>query len=130
MSLTLAAGPTTGLPVAQHLCRRDVTGGTAGLPVTCHRTTLDKIADGTPVRIMGVCDEVHPEVARRLFDLGFAPGFEAVRLRHAPLGDPIVVRVADYEIALRRAQAACIRVVPLSAGACDCGATSGALAER
>lgn len=119
MSPTITVPLRTALPVAQRLCRRDVTGGSDGA-VTCHRTSLDKVADGTPVRILGVCDEVHPEAARRLFDLGFAPGALAVRLRHAPLGDPIVVRVADYEIALRRAQAASIRVVPADTAGCDC----------
>lgn len=44
-------------------------------------------------------------VARRLFDLGFMPGEPVVRLRQAPLGDPLMFRVGGVEIVLRRAEA-------------------------
>ena len=98
---------STPTAVTQRLCLRDVTGTATTLP-TCHRRTLADLPDGVAVTVLGVCDDAHPEVARRLFDLGFMPGAQVTRLRHAPLGDPIVVRVADYEIAVRRAQAACI----------------------
>ena len=44
-------------------------------------------------------------VARRLFDLGFTRGDPVVRLRQAPLGDPLMFRVGGIEIVLRRAEA-------------------------
>ena len=44
-------------------------------------------------------------VARRLFDLGFTPGEPVMRLRQAPLGDPLMFRVGGLEIVLRRAEA-------------------------
>ena len=46
-----------------------------------------------------------------MIDLGFTPGAEVQALRRAPLADPLMFRIAGYEIALRRAQARCIRVV-------------------
>lgn len=51
-------------------------------------------------------------VARRLFDLGFMPGEPVVRLRQAPLGDPMMFRVGGVEIVLRRAEACRILVAP------------------
>lgn len=71
------------------------------------------LADLVPGRggvIVDVCNEANPATARRLFDLGFAPGVEIEVLRRAPMADPVIYRVAGYEIALRRAQARCIQV--------------------
>ncbi|MEU5093574.1 FeoA family protein [Streptomyces sp. NPDC020996] len=51
-----------------------------------------------------------PHVIRRLHDLGFVPGTEVEVVRRAPLRDPVVYRVRDYEVCLRRAQAGCVRV--------------------
>jgi Fe2+ transport system protein FeoA len=47
---------------------------------------------------------------RRLFDLGLAPGVTVTMVRRAPLRDPVVYLVGDYEIALRCAQSRCITV--------------------
>lgn len=109
--------------ITQTLCLRDVTGNaertTAAAP-RCRRGTVADLRDGDSATVLGVCDRAHPEIARRLFDLGFVTGAEITRLRHAPMGDPIVVRVADYEIALRRAQAACITVLGSADGHDDC----------
>lgn len=54
-----------------------------------------------------------PEWATWLADLGFLPG-EAVQVLAAALpgGDPLVVRVGHSTFALRRAEAACVRVRP------------------
>ena len=49
-------------------------------------------------------------VARRLFDLGFTPGEPVVRLRQAPLGDPLMFRVGGIEIVLRRTEARRVHV--------------------
>ncbi len=48
-----------------------------------------------------------------LAEIGFLPG-EQVRViaRGAPGGDPLVVRIGDSTFALRRAEAACVQVVP------------------
>lgn len=65
--------------------------------------TLEELAVGEAAAVMAFdADDV---VARRLFDLGFAPGESVVRLRRAPLGDPLMFRVGGVEIVLRRAEA-------------------------
>ena len=47
---------------------------------------------------------------RRLIDLGFTPGEEVDVVRATPLGDPLVVAVRGSQLALRRREAAWIRV--------------------
>lgn len=46
----------------------------------------------------------------RLLDLGLTPGEEITVTQWAPLGDPLVVRVRGALLALRRREAAWIRV--------------------
>ncbi len=49
-------------------------------------------------------------VARRLAEIGFLPG-ETVRvLARVPGGNPIAVRIGNSTFALRRHEAACVRV--------------------
>ncbi|MDO5628329.1 MAG: FeoA family protein [Mobilicoccus sp.] len=48
--------------------------------------------------------------ARRLAHLGFVAGARVEVVRRAPLGDPTIYRVADTDIALRRAHAAAVAV--------------------
>jgi ferrous iron transport protein A len=57
------------------------------------------------VTLVGVADGAPGETVRRLADLGFTEGTEVRIVRRAPLRDPIVYRVCDYDICLRRAQA-------------------------
>lgn len=57
------------------------------------------------VRIVGLGAPIAPEVGRRLIDLGLVPGASIEVLRKAPLGGPIIVRVANYEVALRLGEA-------------------------
>jgi len=68
---------------------------------------------GGHAEIVGVDTSCGPVVARRLLDLGFVPGARIEHIRRAPLGDPTVYRVADYEIALRRGLSRTIAVRPL-----------------
>lgn len=49
-------------------------------------------------------------MARRLYDLGFAPGHPVGVRRRSLFGDRGVFRIAGAEIALRRQQAAMILV--------------------
>ena len=46
----------------------------------------------------------------RLLDLGFTPGEEVIVTHSAPLGDPLVIRVRDALLALRKREAAWIFV--------------------
>ena len=59
-----------------------------------------------------------PEWARWLGEIGFIEG-ESVTLmaRALPGGDPLVVRVGQSTFALRRAEAACVHVIPSSLAA-------------
>ena len=72
--------------------------------------TLADLATGQAARVVGVEAEHDPAGARRLFDLGFVPGAEVRMVRRAPLADPVVFRVAGYDIALRREQARWVSV--------------------
>lgn len=65
---------------------------------------------GQRARVVGYSSSVEPSAARRLFDLGLMPGVDVTMVRRAPLRDPVIFRVGDYEIALRSAQARSIRV--------------------
>ena len=47
---------------------------------------------------------------RRLLDLGFTPGEEMAIVQSVPFGDPLVVVVRGMRLALRRSEAAWIRL--------------------
>ena len=47
---------------------------------------------------------------RRLLDLGLTPGEEMTIVQTVPLGDPLVVAVRGMRLALRRREAAWIKV--------------------
>lgn len=49
-------------------------------------------------------------VARRLMEMGLLPGTRVRVVRVAPLGDPMELRVRDYALSIRRAEAAAISV--------------------
>ncbi|MGI9123755.1 MAG: FeoA family protein [Mycobacterium sp.] len=68
---------------------------------------------GQCARVVGYDGDVEPSAVRRLFDLGLAPGIEVEMVRRAPLRDPVIYRVGDYEIALRREQSRSIVVSPV-----------------
>lgn len=76
---------------------------------------LDTAALGRPCRVVRVdAPSGQPDWARWLAEIGFLPG-EQVMVRRKSLwgGDPLVVRVGDSSFALRKAEAACVRVEPL-----------------
>lgn len=66
--------------------------------------TLADVRRGRSARVVGYGPDVEPSAARRLFDLGLVPGITVTVVRRAPMRDPIIYRVGDYEIALRRVQ--------------------------
>ena len=51
-------------------------------------------------------------LSRRLMEMGLLPGTPVRVVRVAPLGDPIELRVRNYSLSVRRAQAARIAVSP------------------
>lgn len=79
--------------------------------------TLDQAAIGETLAVLKVfAPPQAPEWERWLEEVGFIAG-EQVRLmaKAVPGGDPMVVRVGQSTFALRRAEAACISVVPVDA---------------
>ena len=76
---------------------------------------LEDLPVGRAARVLGV-EAPHgaAEWARQLADIGFTAGEPVRVLRRAALGgDPLVVRIGAGTFALRRAEAACVRVAPL-----------------
>jgi ferrous iron transport protein A len=94
-------------PVSEMMRKRTLAGADS------HTSpTLADLRRGERAAVVGYGD-TEPAVARRLFDLGLVPGVQITMVRRAPLGDPVIYRVGDYEIALRGSQTRCIAVVPV-----------------
>lgn len=94
--------------VSQH--STSTSTGTASSPPPVERFLSD-LRVGTTSRVVGlVKDTASGPIIRRLSNLGFVPGRVVTPLRRAPLGDPVVYRVADYELCLRHHEARIVRV--------------------
>ena len=91
--------------VSDRMRARVLASGRAGGVDGQSAPTLADLARGQRARVIGYSTGVDPGAARRLFDLGLMPGVEVTMVRRAPLRDPVIFRVGDYEIALRAAQA-------------------------
>lgn len=50
---------------------------------------------------------------KRLMEMGFIPGEEILVVKNAPLKDPVEYRILNYDVTLRRSEAAEIEVEPL-----------------
>jgi len=94
------------------MSRRHLASGSA--VDTPSSVTLADLDRGQRARVIGYGDEVAGSTARRLFDLGIVPGIEVTMVRRAPMRDPAIFRVGDYEIALRAEQSRCIHVERVS----------------
>ncbi len=70
--------------------------------------TLDTTPFGVRARVVSVAGD--GSTALRLMQMGVVPGAEVSVVKSAPLGDPIQVRVRDYDLALRRTEAQTITV--------------------
>lgn len=77
-------------------------------PMSSAVRTLDLVPLGTAAIVRGVRSP--RSVARRLLELGLVPGTRVTITRVAPLGDPIVLRLRNYSLSIRRAEAAGIEV--------------------
>lgn len=75
---------------------------------------LAQLPLGQAAEILSInCDRA---VSRRLMEMGLLPGTEVRVVRVAPLGDPIELRVRDYALSVRRADARRIAVAPWGNG--------------
>jgi len=70
--------------------------------------TLDKTPYGTEARVVSISGD--GAVALRLMQMGVVPGVSLSVVKSAPLGDPIQVRLRDYDLAMRRVEAQTITV--------------------
>lgn len=86
--------------------------GTDALACAPRPQTLDGWPPQQPARVLTVFGEGgDAERARQLAEIGFVPGEPVQVLRRAAIGgDPLVVRIGTGTFALRRAEAACVRV--------------------
>jgi ferrous iron transport protein A len=88
---------------------------TSGNRVREHgNATLADAAIGEPLIVREVvCPPKAPDWGRWLAEIGFLPDEPAMLLGcFAPGRDPLVVRIGVSTFALRRAEAACVRVAP------------------
>lgn len=74
-------------------------------PLPGGQRSLAHLRPHESARVVGYSPELPASHARRLFDLGFAPGADVYAVRRAPLLDPSIYRVADGQVALRRSLA-------------------------
>ena len=81
-------------------------------PAAAAASTLDALPAGVPAVVHAVsAPAAAPEWAQWLDEIGFFPGERVmVTARGVPGGDPLVVRVGNSTFALRRAEAACVRL--------------------
>ena len=99
--------------VSQH--STSASTGTTGTPPPAE-SSLSDLRLGATGRVVGLVeDTASAPIIRRLSNLGFVPGRVVTPLRRAPLGDPVVYRVADYELCLRRHEARLIQVTTVEA---------------
>ena len=88
--------------------------GAGAAPPSTH-TRLSDLRLGTSARVIALQEDTADDpIAKRLSNLGFVPGRTVTPLRRAPLGDPVVYRVADYELCLRRHEARMVHVEVLA----------------
>jgi ferrous iron transport protein A len=72
--------------------------------------TLDQLVPGESAVIDAIGGPA--STARRLMELGLAPGTSIELIRRAPLGDPLELRIRRVHLSLRRSQARHVRVRP------------------
>ncbi|MBD3184432.1 DtxR family transcriptional regulator [Candidatus Poribacteria bacterium] len=65
--------------------------------------SLDMLETGTKAVITKVCGR--GPTKRRMMDMGVVPGANVEIERVAPLGDPVEIKIKDYHLSLRKAEA-------------------------
>lgn len=75
-------------------------------------STLDLWPESIPGEIVAI--EGTDPIACRLLEMGILEGEPVKVLGYAPLGDPMEIRLRDYQISLRLSEAKRVRVRPAS----------------
>lgn len=73
---------------------------------------LSDLKPGDSATIVSIANDAPDSIRRRLSDLGFAPGTAITMTRRAPMGDPSMFRLRDYNICLRKSEAKQLHVTP------------------
>ena len=65
-----------------------------------------------PAGCQGVVGEIlgEPVLRRRLLEMGLVPGTTVTLLRRAPLGDPLIVHLRNYDVGLRISEAQMVQL--------------------
>lgn len=71
-------------------------------------TTLAQLPIGREAKVLSI--QENGAVSRRLMEMGVVPGVSVRVIKTAPFGDPLEIRVRNYNLALRRSEAQSIRV--------------------
>lgn len=84
----------------------DASTGEVEEPTACAwPLRLDKLEIGKDA-IVAAVDSDDPALRQHILDMGLTPGTEVTMMKHAPMGDPLEIRLRGYELTLRRADAA------------------------
>ena len=70
--------------------------------------TLNQVKVGENVKVTKIAGE--GPIKRRIMDMGITKGVEIYVRKVAPLGDPVEITVRNYELSVRKADAAIIEV--------------------
>lgn len=70
--------------------------------------TLNQVKVGETVKVTKIAGE--GSIKRRIMDMGITKGVEIYVRKVAPLGDPVEITVRNYELSVRKADAAIIEV--------------------
>ena len=65
------------------------------------RCLLD-LEPGQKAEVRKIC--CHHAIKHRLMDMGLVPGAEVELVRYAPMGDPVVIKVCNYLLSLRKSE--------------------------
>lgn len=63
---------------------------------------LSRMRVGQQATVGGICEDCETAVRCRLRDLGFTAGTPVTCVRRAPLGSPVVYRIGETDLCLRR----------------------------
>ena len=81
-------------------------------PFQPDQITLDRLARGTPARVVAIgWDELGETEANRLRHFGFDEGAKVELLHQGPFGrDPLAIRIGRMTVAIRRRHALAVQV--------------------